>query len=97
MRCESLKEKLTCTPVLAYPKPFVLETDTSLKGLRAVLSQKQSNGQLHPVAYASRALSPEKKNYGVTELETSCGVGHETFKCLPVWSTKLWWLQITPL
>ena len=53
---ESLKDKLICTPVLAYPdfsKPFVLETDASIKGLGAVLSQKQSNGQLHPVANAS--------------------------------------------
>ena len=37
--------------------------------LGAVLSQKQSNGQLHPVAYVSRALSPPERNYGVTELE----------------------------
>ena len=49
----------------------MLETDTSIKGLGAVLSQKQSNGQLlHPVAYASRALSPSERNYGFTELET---------------------------
>ena len=70
---ELLKEKLTCAPVLLYPdfgKPFVLETDASIKGLGAVLSQKQDNGQLHPVAFSSRALSPPEKNYGVTELET---------------------------
>ena len=70
---ELLKEKLTCAPVLVYPdfgKPFVLETDASIKGLGAVLLQRQSNSQLYPVAYASRALSPPEKNYGVTELET---------------------------
>ena len=70
---ELLKEKLTCAPVFLYPdfgKPFVLETDASIKGLGAVLSQKQDNGQLHPVAFSSRALSPPEKNYGVTELET---------------------------
>ena len=45
---ESLKEKLISAPVVVYPdfgKPFVLEMDVSIKGLGAVLSQRQSNGQ----------------------------------------------------
>ena len=56
-----LKEKLTSAPVLSYPsfeKPFVLETDASIEGLGAVLSQTQEDGLLHPVAYASRSLTP---------------------------------------
>ena len=68
-----LKEKLTCAPVLVYPdfrEPFVLDTDASIRGLGAVLSQQQRNGQLHPVAYASHSLLPPEKNYSVTELET---------------------------
>ena len=59
--------------MLAYPsfdKDFVLETDASILGLGAVLSQKQVDGKLHPIAYASRALNPAEKNYSVTELET---------------------------
>ena len=59
--------------MLAYPSfetAFVLETDASLQGLGAVLSQIQEDAQLHPVAYASRALSPSERNYGITELET---------------------------
>ena len=39
---ESLKGKLTSTPILAYAdfsKPFILETDASNQGLGAVLSQ----------------------------------------------------------
>ena len=36
----NLKRALTMAPILEYPdytKPFILETDTSLKGLGAVL------------------------------------------------------------
>ncbi len=61
------------SPVLSYPRfdqGFVLETDASVQGLRAVLLQIQEDQQLHPVAYASRALSPCEKNYGITDLET---------------------------
>ena len=69
----SLKTKLASPPVLAYPcfsKAFTLETDASIQGLGAVLSQVQEDGKPHPVAYASRALNPSEKNYSVTELET---------------------------
>jgi len=69
----SLKTHLVTPPVLAYPcftKDFTLETDASIQGLGAVLSQAQEDGRLHPVAYATRALNPSEKNYSVTELET---------------------------
>ena len=35
-----------------------------------VLSQVQEDMKLHPVAYASRALTAPEKRYAITELET---------------------------
>ena len=70
---QTLKSRLVTPPVLAYPcftKDFTLETDASIQGLGAVLSQVQEDGKLHPVAFASRALNPSEKNYSVTKLET---------------------------
>lgn len=69
----SLKTLLVSPPVLAYPcftMDFTLETDASIQGLGAMLSQVQDDGKLHLVAYASRALNPAEKRYAVTELET---------------------------
>ena len=70
---DALKTMLLMSPVLSFPdfsRGFILETDASVKGLGAVLSQKGEDGKIHPVAYASRALSPQEQRYSVTELET---------------------------
>ena len=67
-----LKTALTEAPVLAYAdftQPFLLETDASSKGLGAVLSQKKEDGRFHPVAYGSRSLAKEERNYHSTKLE----------------------------
>ena len=45
------------------------------KVLGAVLAQKQADGFVHPVAYASRSLNPHEKNYAISELETLALVG----------------------
>ena len=52
-----------------YTKPFLLETDSSKDGLGAVLSEKQADGQYHPVTHGSRTLTPHEKNYHSTKLE----------------------------
>ena len=70
---EVLKSKLLLPPILAYPdfkKDFVLETDASKLGLGAILSQRQEDNRLHPVAYASRSVSASEANYAITDLET---------------------------
>lgn len=75
-KCEDafqhLKQLLTEAPVLAFPdfaRDFILETDASGVGVGAVLAQKQEDGTVRPVAYASRTLQRHEKNYGVTEME----------------------------
>ena len=53
-------------PILAFPdfgKPFLLEMDASGKGLGAVLSQKQSDGRYHPIAYASHIMTETEQRY----------------------------------
>ena len=66
-----LKQACMNSQVLAfanYSKEFLLETDASKEGLGAVLSQKQDDGQFHPVAYGSWALTMHEKNYHSTKL-----------------------------
>ena len=67
-----LKGKVQTVPVLVlsnFEKPFLLETDASKEGLGAVLSQKQSNGWYHPIAFGSCSLTPAEKNYHSSKLE----------------------------
>ena len=57
---DRLKAACLQAPSLSFPdftKPFLLETDASGRGLGAVLSQKQADGQYHPIAYASRVMN----------------------------------------
>ncbi|MCW4344300.1 MAG: RNase H-like domain-containing protein, partial [Candidatus Thiodiazotropha endolucinida] len=68
---ETLKEKLTQPPVLAYADysiPFKLHTDASTTGLGAVLYQNQ-DGIDKVVSYASRSLRPTERNYPAHKLE----------------------------
>ena len=72
---DALKEALCTAPVLGYPnftREFILETDASLKGLGAILSQQQKDGSIRVIAYASRSLRPSERsmhNYSSAKLE----------------------------
>ena len=63
---DRLKAACLQAPILSFPdfsKPFLLETDASGKGLGAVLSQKQSDGRYHPIAYASCIMNAMEQRY----------------------------------
>ena len=69
---QALKQACMSAPILTFTdctKEFLLETDASKEGLGAVLSQKQENGQYHPVIYGSWALIIYEKNYLSTKLK----------------------------
>ena len=69
---DHLKAACLQAPILAFPdfdKPFLLETDTSRKGLGAVLSQKQADGQYHPIAYASCVMNETVQRYHFNKQE----------------------------
>ena len=53
---DALKEALSTAPVPGYPnfiREFILETDASLNGLGAILSQQYKDGNICVIAYAS--------------------------------------------
>ena len=65
---ESLKLKLTSTPILAFPclkEPFIVYTDASQFVMGAVLAQVQ-DGKERPICYASKSLSKSQTKYSAT-------------------------------
>ena len=67
-----LKSVLSSTDVLAHyslSEELILQTDASGQGLGAVMLQPDSQGDLCPIAYASRVLGPSEKNYSQIERE----------------------------
>jgi len=70
---QKLKKAMTSPPVLAYPdfeKPFIVETDASKVGVSAVLTQKNEKGEVHPVQFTSRTMTPTERNYSACDRET---------------------------
>ncbi len=67
-----LQDKLTRSPILAFPKPgvpFVLATDASLEhGFGGILLQEQEGGR-RVISYFSKALKGHEKNYSAFLLE----------------------------
>ena len=68
---EVLKEKLTSSPILAYPVQglgYSMDTGASNESLGSVLSQVQ-DGQKRVISYYSRCFSKAERNYCVTRRE----------------------------
>jgi hypothetical protein len=60
-----------CCPILAYPQPgqrFIVDTDASNFEIGGVLSQVQ-DWQERVIAYYSKTLNKEERNYCVIRLE----------------------------
>lgn len=69
---DALRKSFTTAPVLEtfeYDRRIVLETDASDFAIGACISQKHETGQLKPVAYYSRKLTPAELNYDVGDKE----------------------------
>ena len=70
--CETEGRIVFVTKILMCPdfdKQFVLQTDTSDRGVGVVLSQVGDNGLDHPIADFSRKLLPHDEKYSTIEKE----------------------------
>lgn len=66
----ALKSALSSWPVLRAPdfdRPFVLQCDASDRGMGAVLSQNDAEGNEHPVVCVSRKLTIREQAYSASE------------------------------
>ncbi|QRW23688.1 Retrotransposable element Tf2 protein [Rhizoctonia solani] len=63
---QGLKDAITNAPVLCHAdpaKPYFLETDASGAALGSILSQRQTDGRLHPLGFLSKSFKGAKQNY----------------------------------
>ena len=87
-----LKWRVTEAPVLVHADPdaqFRMETDASNYTYGTVLSQKQTDGQHHPIRFMLKSMNPAERNYGILDKEALAIV-----KGLQNWRH---WLECTQL
>jgi len=69
---KDLKHRFTTAPILAHfdpAKPVIVKTDVLDFALGAILSQRNEEGRLHPVAFHSRKFQPAEINYEIHDKE----------------------------
>lgn len=69
---DTLKQWFTEEPVLMMPdptKPFQIESDASKFAFGAVLTQLDTNGARHPVAFLSKTFTPTERRYKIYDRE----------------------------
>jgi len=67
-----LKKRFTMAPILAHfdpAKEVIIETDASDVVIGAILSQRDKERRLHPVAFHSRKFQPAENNYEIHDKE----------------------------
>ncbi len=89
---KDLRDRMCSRPVLAHPDPekvFYLQTDTSTKGVGAVLTQEldQSKKQ-RPITYYLATFTPAEENYDIYEKEFLV-----VLKALEHWRAYLIWTK----
>jgi RNase H-like domain found in reverse transcriptase/Reverse transcriptase (RNA-dependent DNA polymerase)/Integrase zinc binding domain len=69
---DTMKKRFTEEPVLLMPdqsKPFQIESDASKVATGMVLTQLNSNGDRHPIAFLSKTFSETKRKYEIYDWE----------------------------
>jgi RNase H-like domain found in reverse transcriptase len=67
-----MKKRFTEEPVLLMPdqsKPFQIESDASKVATGTVLTQLNSNGDRHPIAFLSKTFSETERKYEIYDRE----------------------------
>ena len=84
---ELLKKRCTEAPVLRHFDPdldCILEVDSSDTVNGGVLSQRDAQGEIHPVAFYSHSLDPAERNYDIYDKELLAII-----KALEYWQDEL--------
>jgi len=69
---EGLKKRFTTAPILSHfdpTRPVIIETDASDFAIGAILSQRDEEKRLHPIAFHSRKFTPAEINYEIHDKE----------------------------